>query len=297
MPSIEDTPEKVSNVTLPYKTDDQDILQLIEAIKRKPDNEKAIKEIYNKSNFETSRKTLEILGILDNQLIFSSAGKEFAIEKDNKRKEELFLQFFLSYTPYGHYLESISQTGDLSTTETETIKDYWWKHNYGSSGSNREDGVVAFGKLISLTGLGKFITGRKGQPSRIEWNQNAKSLIDAACNSDKSDSTLEEQSSSIDSEQIDVSDSTSVFKDYPSVSETPAAKSKSHVELPSLGGTTLSVIPTTISINVDMSEWGTSKIITFFKATYGIFDDDRESDLSTTCSQSISESSDGYSDL
>ncbi|MEH2279979.1 MAG: hypothetical protein V7K90_01345 [Nostoc sp.] len=233
---------------------------------------------------------------MDNQLIFSSAGKELAIEKDNKRRGELFLQFFLRYPPYGHFLESISHSGDLSTTKTETIKDYWWKHDYGSSGSNCEDGVVVFGKLISLTGLGKFILGRKGQPSRIEWSQNAKSLIDAACNSDNSDSTLEEQSSSIDSEQIDVIDSTPVIKEHSSTSQTPASESKSHVELPSLRGTTLSVMPTTISINVDMSEWDTSKIITFFKATHGIFDDDRESDLSTTCSQSISESSDGYSD-
>ncbi|MDZ8067728.1 MAG: hypothetical protein RMY64_19250 [Nostoc sp. DedQUE08] len=254
-----------------------------------------IKEIYNKSNFETSRKALEILGILDKELIFSSAGKDLAIEKDNKRREELFLQFFLDYTPYGHYLESISHSNNLSTTETQTIKDYWWKHGYGSSASNRDDGVVVFGKLLSLTGLGKFINGRRGQPSRIEWSQNAKSLIDAACNSDKSDSTLEEESSGLDSEQIDVIDSTPVFKDHSSVSQTPAAESKSHIELPSLRGTTLSVIPTTISINVDMSEWDTSKIITFFKATHGIFDDDRESDLSTTCSQSISESSDGYS--
>lgn len=295
MPNTEDKPQKVSDATLPYSTDDEDLLRLIEAIKRKPDNEKAIKEIYNKSNFETSRKALETLGILDEQLSFSTAGKELATEREDSLKRELFLKFFLSYSPYGHFLESIAHSGDLSITETESIKDYWWKHGYGSSGNNREDGVVAFGKLLQLTGLGKFMTGRRGKPSRVEWNPGAKASIDAACISDQNNSTLEEQSKTIDSGQEDVTDSAPLSSEDPLVNQSFITNSIPYLQTPPLPNTTLNVIPN-ISINVDMSEWDNSKIITFFKAAYGIFDDDREPDLSTAGSQSISEPSDGYSD-
>lgn len=299
MLSTEDTPQKVSDVTLPYSTDDEDILRLIEAIKRKPDNEKAIRDIYNKSNFETSRKALEVLGILDSQLSFSTAGKELAIERENGLKRELFLKFFLRYPPYGHFLESISHNSDLSITETESIKDYWWKHNYGSSGNNREDGVVAFGKLLQLTGLGKFVTGRRGKQSRIEWNLDAKALIDAACTFDENNSVSEEQLATTASSQEDTTNAVPVPNDSLANVQSPVLDSKIYSEQPSMPrvaspNTTLNVIPN-ISINVDMSEWDNSKIITFFKAAYGIFDNDQETDLSTTCSQGINESSDGYS--
>lgn len=297
MPNTEDKPQKILDATLPYSTDDEDLLRLIEAIKKKPDNEKAIKEIYNKSNFETSRKALEILGILDEQLSFSPAGKELAIEREDSCKRELFLKFFLRYPAYGHFLESIAHSGDLPVTETETesIKDYWWKHNYGSSGNNREDGVVAFGKLLQLTGLGKFMNGRRGKPSRIEWNPDAKALINAACISAQNNSTLEEQPKAIDSDQENVTDYTSLSSEDPLINQSSVTNSIPYLQQPPSPNTTLNVIPN-ISINVDMSEWDNSKIITFFKAAYGIFDDDREPDLSTADSQSISEPSDGCSD-
>lgn len=299
MSSTEDTQQKVSDATLPYSTDNEDILRLIEAIKKKPDNEKAIREIYNKSNFETSRKALEVIGILDSQLSFSKAGKELAIEREDGCRRELFLKFFLKYPPYGHFLESVSHGGDLSITETETIKDYWWKHNYGSSGNNREDGVVAFGKLLQLTGLGKFVTGRRGKPSRIEWNPGAKALIDTTCAFDDSNSVLEEQLTTA-SGQEDVVNVLPILNEDLANIESFVVNSNPYAEQTSLPSgaspsTTLNFIPN-ISINVDMSEWDNSKIIAFFKAAYGIFDNDREKDLSTTCSQSVSESSDGYSD-
>jgi len=295
MPAAEETPQEVLDKTLPYKTDDQDVLRLIEAIKRKPDNEKAIREVYNKANFETSRKTLEILSILDERLSFSAEGKELAIEKDDNQREKLFLKFFLRYPPYGHFLESISHNGDLSsTTDTESIKDYWWKHNYGSSTSNREDGIVTFGKLVQLAGLGKFITGRRGQPSRVEWNQNAKSLIDAACSSETNEQILEEGIDS-DFNQITDFDSAQVPNNYPLNTHVSTVETREHTEQSSLKGSIPKVIPS-ISINVDMSEWDTSKIFTFFKAAYGIFENNGESNSSIACSQGFGEPSNGHSD-
>lgn len=295
MSGTEDTPQKVSDLTLPYKTDDQDVLRLIEAIKRKPDNEKAIKEIYDKSNFETSRKALEILGILNDRLSFSGNGRELAIGKDDNQREKLFLRILLNYPPYGHFLESLSHSGNLSTTDTESIKDYWWKHEYGSSISNREDGVVTFGKLLQLAGIGTFVTGRRGQPSRIEWNANAKLIIDAACSSETYEPISTEQAVNNDFNQVTTFDSVPLPNNYLSNTQESTVQSRDHIEQSYLNGAIPKIIPS-ISISVDMSEWDTSKIITFFKATYGIFDDSEESNLSTACSQSFSEPSDGHSD-
>lgn len=293
MASTEDAPQKVLDVTLPYKADDRDVLKLIEAIKRKPDNEKAIKDIYNKSNFENSKKTLEILGVLDEQLSFSAEGKQLAIERDNNQREKLFLKVLLRYPPYGHYLESIFQGDNLSATDTESIKDYWWKHNYGSSTSNRDDGVVTFGKLIQLAGLGKFVIGRRGQPSRIEWNPTAKSLIDAIYTSETHEETSTEQAANNDFNQANSIDSASISNNHLLNTQVSTVEHKGIDEY-YLKGATPKVIPS-IAINVDMSEWDTDKIVTFFKATYGIFDNGRETNSSTPCSQGFSEPSDGYS--
>lgn len=296
MPNSEEASQKVSNDTLPYKTDDQDILKLIEAIKRKPDNEKAIKEIYNKTNFENSRKALEVLGILDGRLDFSSQGKELAVERDDSQRERLFLQVFLRYPPYGHFLESVSQANSLSTTDTKMVQDYWWKHNYGSSGNNREDGVVTFGKLCQLAGLGKFVPGRKGLLSRIEWKPEAKALIDSACNSHPEEQTVEEQSiESISTEEASTSDSIPLIDDYSSIAQTFTSEKVNYTSQPQSYHPTPKAIPN-ISVSADMSNWETSKIITFFKCAYGIFDDNTEPDLPASNSQGFSESSDGSSD-
>ncbi|MFG3818160.1 hypothetical protein [Limnothrix redekei] len=299
MPNNEDTSSKVSGVTLPYGVDDNDILRLIDAIKRKPDNEKAIKEIYNKSNFETARKALEIFGILDNQFSFSLSGKNLAIEREGSRKQELFLGFFLSYPPYGHFLENLSHTNALSATETESVKDYWWKHNYGSSGNNREEGVVTFGKLIQLAGLGKFISGRRGKPSRIEWSLNAKTLIDKACTPDEESSDLAEQFEVPASSREHADSALATVNDVLDNPKEEAVNPNIHTDKlssPQVASpnTALNIIPN-ISINVDMSDWDNNKIITFFKAAYGIFDDGRGTNVSTSCPQSVSEPSDGYS--
>lgn len=299
MPNSEDTSAKVSGATLPYGTDDEDILRLIDAIKRKPDNEKAIKEIYNKSNFENSRKALEILGILDSQFSFSTDGKALAIEREDSRKQQLFLKFCLRYSPYGHFLESLSHTNALFVTETGSIKDYWWKHDYGSSGNNREDGVVTFGKLVQLAGLGKFLIGRRGKPSRVEWSPNAKALIDKACTPNENTSDLGEQFEIPASGQEYADDPVSTANDDLDNFKEDSVNVKIYTEKSSLPqvvlpSTALNIIPN-IAISVDMSEWDASKITTFFKAAYGIFDDDRETNISTSCSQSISEPSDEYS--
>lgn len=295
MRSPEDTSQKSSQNSLPYKTDDQDVIRLIEAIKRKPDNEKAIKDIYNKSNFETSRKALEILGILDTRLSFSYEGKDLAVERDDSQREKLFLKFILRYPPYGHFLESVSHSSNLSTTDTESVKDYWWKHGYGSSGSNRDEGVVTFGKLVQLAGLGKFVIGRKGQPSRIEWNPNAKPLIDSVCNLEVNEQLTEEQA--VDNNinpQVSVTDPSLISNNYSSSTQIPTSETTEYSVQTSHKYAAPKVIPN-ISINVDMSNWDIDKITAFFKGAYGLFDDHAESNSTTTCSQSFSESSDGCS--
>ncbi len=300
MPSNDGQSSKVSDVTLPYGTDDEDILRLIEAIKRKAENEKAIREIYDKSNFETSRKALETLGILDSQFGFSPSGKELAVEKDERRRQKVFLELFLNYPPYGHFLESVSHAGELTITTTESVKDYWWKHNYGTSGNNREDGVVAFGKLLRLAGLGKFVIGRRGKLSRIEWTPDAKTTIESACSVDNDETFLEVQHESISSTQDDVSGNGFVEDINAADLELSNPKYQAQTKEDSspkmiLPNTTLDVTPN-IAINVDMSDWSKEKIIIFFKAAYGMFDDERETDVSTSSSQGISEFSNGDSD-
>ena len=151
------------------------------------------------------------------------------------------------------------------------------------------------GKLIQLAGLGKFVTGRRGQPSRVEWNPNAKSLIDTMCNSEAQKQILTKKAANNDFNQVTTIDPAPISNNYPLNTQVSTTEPKDYVEEYSLKSAIPKVIPS-IAINVDMSEWNTDKIITFFKAIYGIFDDSKESNSSASCSQSFSELSDGHSD-
>ncbi len=115
------------------------------------------------------------------------------------------------------------------------------------------------------------------------------------CRNETHGQTSIEQAVNNDSSQVNTIDIASISNNYPLNAQVSTAEPKDYIEEYSLKGAIPKVIPS-IAINVDMSEWDTDKIITFFKATYGIFDNSGKSNSSTACSQGFSEPSNGHSD-
>ncbi|MEM7757607.1 MAG: hypothetical protein AAF298_05690, partial [Cyanobacteria bacterium P01_A01_bin.40] len=179
--------------TLPYGTNCKDILKLINVIKLKENNAEAIEKLYSKPNITQTINLLKILDISQDGLSFSEQGRNYAYEADIDKKQAILLQYLLKYPAYEYFILHILCHDFQSSFDIEenyirrettllAIERYWTQFQYGSSETNIHDGAILFGQLVELAGLGKFIVGRRGEKSRIQWKKNARDLINKVYN-------------------------------------------------------------------------------------------------------------------
>lgn len=264
--SIEKTSINSDDTTLPYGTTSDNILKLIDAIKKKEGNEESIKKVYSGKKLDTTRKSLEIIGIIEEGLTLSNFGRALVFETDEKIKKKIFLERILEFPPYELLLLNIGQQGFPDETDLEVIKSYWGKHSYGSSPNNREEAAVVFGNFLELAGLGQLVVGRRGKNSRIKWNPKVSSLInETARQKENVPIKLEDENEtvSIENESLPNEDPVTTIESIILPNTVPTSKNNP----------TLFNISPNISINVDMSDWEIEKISAFFKAAYGNFGD------------------------
>ena len=266
MNTEKNTSKTDENGGLPYSTTHENLIKLIDAIKKKEGNEDAIKKIYSGNKFDSTRRSLEIIGILKNGVDLSAEGRQIAYETDEKLRQKLYLKKILEYPAYEHLILNIAQQGFSEDTDLETVKSYWGKHSYGSSPNNRDEAAVVFGYFLQLAGIGEIVLGRRGKSSRIKWSDAAKTLLEDANKEVKStpqSETLEKQN---------VLDSTN--KEEPSAVQTGIQVPIEAVR--KLVASENIIVQPNITISVDMSNWEIDKIQAFFKVAYGFFGENDE---------------------
>lgn len=272
--------------TLPYGANSEDITKLIEAIKIKQGNDKGIQQVYGKPNIENSRKVLKAIGISSDGLNFSNEGKKYAYETNNHKKEIILLKLLLQYPAYEYFLLNISNE-ELSETSLEEIKNYWEKNDYGTSEYNRNDASSTFARLIELAGLGSFKLGRKGKLSRIEWRENAKSLIrDIHSKLSIKDTKIEENVNKLDDKEtpsqfsiIQLKNEIENTKEEENNTYTYGNNQETELVREVLGKSlsncheqkNLNLPEIKVSVDVNMTDWDIDKIVSFFKATKETF--------------------------
>ncbi|WP_342416676.1 hypothetical protein NST83_04165 [Paenibacillus sp. FSL R10-2782] len=252
--------------TLPYGTSWENILKLLEAIKKKQGDEKSIRAVYSGAKIDGARKTMEILGLIDG-FNFKALGKELAYETNEEKKREIFRKVILNYPPYELFLAKLTESEFQQETDIENVKNFWGRNDFGASPNNRDEAASVFGSFIELAGLGEFIIGRRGKATRIKWNAEAKKLIDEAhttTNLEAIEETTLKQEVPVDqSSSHDNGSKDNVTDFFPTQKSEPSPPNIHSVE-----------VTPNITITVDMSEWDTDKIKAFFKAAYGEFDND-----------------------
>lgn len=274
--------------TLPYGANSEDVLNLIDAIKIKPGNDKGIKQVYGKPNIENARKILKNIGISSDGLSLTEEGREYTYETDQIKKQEILLKMLLKYPAYEYFLLNISNE-KLSETSLEEIQGYWGKNSYGTSEYNRNDASSTFAKLIELAGLGIFKLGRKGRQSRVEWNPNTEKLIRDIHNLitskiDNKKNTIEHLENENSPQQSNDSWLNNNKTVEPIVDNSSYHSDKQETELVrEVLEKSLSNDPTkkylsniNISVNIDMTDWEIDKITSFFKATQGVIEENHE---------------------
>lgn len=157
---------------LPYKTDGDDLTRLIEACGRG----RILKQIqglgFSEAGFQGTVATAQALGLLDHETDeLTESGREYALSHNSDRKRAVLLEAILQYEPYDLLLEAIFDQGYQEETTTQWVETWWSTQKYGNSQRNRNEGSTTFAKLIEYVGLGDFVVGRRGRPSRIEWRE------------------------------------------------------------------------------------------------------------------------------
>jgi hypothetical protein len=122
------------------------------------------------------------LGLADDQRELTAEGRRVALAAEEERRE-LLRAAVLRYPPYASLLEAIQARGD-GVTDAEWIETWWATRGYGGSASNRHEGVAAFGRLVDELGIGRYVPGRRGHPTRIEWRGAAAGPVEPAAKSE-----------------------------------------------------------------------------------------------------------------
>lgn len=115
---------------------------------------------------EGAATTARAMGLADAAGTLTPEGTRFALAPAAGRAAILRVRL-RAFPPYRELLAAAADPG--GTTEASWIETWWATKGYGSSISNRREAVATFGRLVEFAGLGRYVAGRRGHPTRIEW--------------------------------------------------------------------------------------------------------------------------------
>jgi hypothetical protein len=152
---------------LPYRTGPEELIRWVEARARGRAGSGSRQEERGAKSLEGTAATAAALSLAAPDGTLTETGRRFALA-DGAGRRALLREVMLGYAPYRELLAEIDRRGDRETT-ADWIETWWATHGVGNSGSNRREGAATLGRLAEWAGLGRYIPGRRGHPTRIEW--------------------------------------------------------------------------------------------------------------------------------
>lgn len=169
----------MSNGILPYRTDAATLAAYLEACARGRAAPPRLRErgLWGKALEGTvvGARELGFLAATGEEL--TEAGRRFALGEEAERRR-LVRAALLGYVPYAEVLGAVQARGE-GETDTEWVETWWATRGRGNSPSNRTEGAVVFGRLVDFAGWGRFVQGRRGHATRIEWAADAPVVAEA----------------------------------------------------------------------------------------------------------------------
>lgn len=273
---------KSKSNSLPSGTTAENLLNLINVLKKNNRNEESVKALFKMSStvYNKTKAALRAFGIIENKNLDFTAdvGRDIAFSGEDNKKD-VMLRIVKRYEPYELVLNSIETSRtETKFTDIDTIKNLWGRASYGSGDRNRNDGATLFMGIIDYIGFGKYFMGRGNNPTRIEWISDITEKI----NSLNQSSPIVEQKDDANTKVQDTIEAR-VIDTVPAEEEqeyqdeheenTPAVIIADERNIKTIGKPTSAVSLPNIMINVDMSDWSDEKIRSFFKCAYGKFEE------------------------
>lgn len=159
---------------LPYRTDALALAEWLAARARGRSAEQLRSAVDSPKAVEGTAAAASALGFTDAlEGVLTTRGERYALGEEPERRQ-LLREALLAYGPYREMLRALSERGGSPETEVRWIEAWWATRGYGSSESNRREGSAAFGRLADFAGLGEYVPGRRGRPTRIRWAASAR---------------------------------------------------------------------------------------------------------------------------
>ncbi len=165
---------QAEGLTLPYLARYADIIALVEYLKKKPlgATHQEIKNVLGPEALDWRKvEAYRLVGFfnLDGKVTLIQKGVEFS-QGDNETRKSLILDILKSVHPYNGILEW-AHFQNRESLDAEGVRLKWsteFPEIDKSSAQRFEMAPIFFFSLCDGAGLGKFLIGRKGQPTRLE---------------------------------------------------------------------------------------------------------------------------------
>jgi hypothetical protein len=160
-------------VVLPYRTTGEEMTRFLEARARGRDLSQIQALDFSTGAFQGTLVAATALGFLDpDTRELTQVGRDYVLASLRERAG-LVRGAMGRFEPYGLLLEAVFDRGAPNETPLDWVVNWWGTQGYGNSETNRDEGSSAFARLVEFTGLGSFVPGRRGHPTRIRWAQGA----------------------------------------------------------------------------------------------------------------------------
>ncbi|HEX6926431.1 MAG TPA: hypothetical protein VF167_13500 [Longimicrobiaceae bacterium] len=154
---------------LPYRTDALALSEWLEARARGRSAEQLRSAADSPKAVEGTAAAAAALGFVEPlHGGLTALGEQFALGGAEERRR-LLRRAVLAYPPYREVIDALADRGQPVETEVRWIEAFWATRGHGGSESNRREGAAAFGRLVDFAGLGEYVQGRRGRPTRIRW--------------------------------------------------------------------------------------------------------------------------------
>ncbi len=166
-------------MALPIRTTLEDIQAVCSYLAKKPTGAtlKEAKAVLDVKHLDGRKLTaLRFWGLIegDERLKLTARGRE-AIRDHGAKQIQVLAEVTHSIEPYRAIIERAAHRGDKSMTALD-VAAHWHEHFLGEVSENEKilnDQAVCFFQLASGAGLGELVIGRRGSPTRFEFDTDA----------------------------------------------------------------------------------------------------------------------------
>jgi predicted nucleotide-binding protein len=170
-------------MALPIRTTIEDVQEVCTYLSKKPTGAtlKEAKAVLDGKHLDGRKlSALRFWGLIegDERMKLTTRGRE-AVRDHGARQAAVLAEAIRGIEPYRAIVERAAHRGEKALTAVE-VAAHWHEHFKGEVSSNEKilnDQAVCFFQLASGAGLGELVVGRRGSPTRFEFDLEAAAIF------------------------------------------------------------------------------------------------------------------------